>query len=71
MCVNKIKIQVHRKSGAVTQQYFSNINLFMEDQVNSICIRHAKSRCLLPYTRAKILFFRSTVSSINVRNFPV
>jgi len=30
MSVNKIKIQVHRKLGAVTQQYFSNINLFME-----------------------------------------
>jgi hypothetical protein len=71
MCVNKIQIQAHRKLGAVTQQYFSNINLFMEDHVNSICIGHPKTSLSSPTHKNKDTVFRSTVSSINVRNFPV
>jgi len=71
MCVNKIQIQVNRKLGAVTQQYFSNINLFMEDHVNSICKRHPKTSLSSPIHKNKHTVFRSTVSSINVCNFPV
>jgi len=56
----------------VTHQYFSNINLFMEDHVNSICIGHPKTSPSSPiHKKNKDAVFRSTVSSTNVLNFPV
>jgi hypothetical protein len=57
MCVNKIKIQVHRKWGAVNSTIFQHINFFMEDHVNSTCIRHPKTSLSYPIRKNKDTVF--------------